>query len=75
MATSVAPTATAAPGAVPWSVGEEIGAGWTLDRVQRHPEFVRLRLTHGDTVAAIEVAPGQPGDAWSTTHYRVQPQP
>ena len=67
--------AASAAGGVPWGVGGTIGDQWSVERVQRHPEFVRLQLKRSAEEAAIEVTPGLPDDAWSTAHYRVQPPP
>ena len=71
----IAPFAMAQPGGFPWSRGDEVGSGWTLSALKRHPEFVRLTLERGDERAEVEVVPsGGPGP-WSTEHYRVQPPP
>lgn len=71
---ALAPAAEAAPGALPWSVESEVD-GWRIERVQRHPEFVRLQLKKGDTQASLEVTPPLADDPFSTGYYRVQPPP
>lgn len=69
------PADAAMPGPVPWSMGQVIGEGWTVSAVKRHPEFLRLTITQGETRSQLEIVPSRPGDPWSTTHYRVQPAP
>ena len=59
---ALSPGAEAATGALPWGVGAELD-GWRIERLQRHPEFVRLRLKRADDEAAIVHGDFRPGNA------------
>lgn len=60
-------------GELPWSKGDTI-AGWVVDWVLRHPEYVVLSMARGEERTQVEITfnEGKTGD-WATRKYRVQP--
>jgi len=60
--------------ALPLAVGDALAAGWTVNAVQRHPEFVVFSFAKGAETTAVEVRYHEgPPNEWATRHYRVQP--
>ncbi len=65
-----------------WAHGEELiapgetVAGWRLERVQQHPEYVRYFFTSGEVTTALEVGASEdePGP-WTTDRHRLMPAP
>lgn len=62
---------------LPWSTGDSGGGGWIIEGIQRHPEFIRLRLQRDAAETCVEIRYKEPGDPadWSSRRYRIQPCP
>jgi len=66
----------AAQGELPWSVGASVPGLGVLERVQRHPEYVRTEWRDADVIHRIEIVPRKDADdPWTAGAYRVQPAP
>jgi hypothetical protein len=66
----------AAQGELPWSVGVNIQGLGVLERIQRHPEYVRTQWRDEGVSHRIEVVPrSDDADPWGAGPYRVQPAP
>lgn len=61
--------------ALPWRAGQMLTEQWSVREVVRHPEFIRLLLTSGNSETSVEIAVKVSGDEWATRHHRVQPGP
>ena len=72
-----APRASADDSPLPWKPGDQTAGGWSVAKLQRHAEFIRLSMTRGTAAACVEVRYRQKEDppAWSTRDYRIQPCP
>ena len=65
-----------AQGELPWDVGASVPGVGTLERVQRHPEYVRTQWRDGEQTHRIEIVPrSDQTDPWAAGPYRVQPAP
>jgi hypothetical protein len=65
-----------AASALPWKVGDTVQGVGTLERLSRHPEYVRMVWRDGDTTLGMEIVPALgPEDPWTAGPYRVQPAP
>ena len=69
--------ASAAPqGDLPWRQGEVTPAGWRVEAVVEHAEFVRFRLRRGEHETTVEVvAHSGPAGEWTSRNHRLQPAP
>ncbi|MBW2458044.1 MAG: glycosyltransferase family 39 protein [Deltaproteobacteria bacterium] len=67
------PTRARADGLI--ATGETV-AGWRLNRVERHPEYVRYFFSSGEVTTGLEVGatPEQSGP-WTTRRHRLMPAP
>ena len=65
-----------AQGELPWSVGVSVQGVGVLERIQRHPEYVRTQWRHETGTHRIEIVPSADAkDPWAAGPYRVQPSP
>ena len=69
----VAPASAA--GDLPWKKGDEIRDGWCISEIQRHSEYVRLKLVRQSEVTTIEISCARHKSDWTTENYVVQPAP
>ncbi|RJO65398.1 MAG: hypothetical protein C4523_16190 [Myxococcales bacterium] len=66
--------AAAAP--LPWKEGDRLAEQWTIVRIARHPEFLRLTLRSGEAETGLEIGVNDRGEGeWNTRHYRLSPAP
>ena len=60
---------------LPWNTGDILWSGYRVVAVERHPEFIRYRLSDAQRETGVEITFRSGTSEWASAHYLVQPAP